>query len=146
MRIELWWSEWRGIYAGFSTCLGSECETDQEEHIGYLLCTLPKSAFLHFPLATTSLLPIQSPSKVLKCIIIMAIQFSRRRGSRQSGKSRLEADCGSDNELFIAKFRLKLKKVGKTTRPFRYDLNQIPYYYTVEVTNRFKWRSNRQSA
>ena len=56
----------------------------------------------------------------------------------QSGKSRLEADCGSDNELFIAKFRLKLKKVGKTTRPFRYDLNQIPYYYTVEVTNRFK--------
>ena len=48
------------------------------------------------------------------------------------------ADCGSDLELLIAKFRLKLKKVGKTTRPFRYDLNQIPYDYTVEVTNRFK--------
>ena len=48
------------------------------------------------------------------------------------------ADCGSDHELFIAKFRLKLKKVGKTIRPFRYDLNQIPYDYTVEVTNRFK--------
>ena len=47
------------------------------------------------------------------------------------------ADCGSDHELLIAKFRLKLKKVGKTTRPFRYDLNQIPYY-TVEVGNRFK--------
>ena len=47
-------------------------------------------------------------------------------------------DCGSDHELLIAKFRLKLKKVGKTTRPFRYDLNQIPYNYTVEVTNRFK--------
>ena len=47
-------------------------------------------------------------------------------------------DCGSDHKLLIAKFRLKLKKVGKTTRPFRYDLNQIPYYYTVEVTNRFK--------
>ena len=46
------------------------------------------------------------------------------------------ADCGSDHELLIAKFRLKLKKVGKTTRPFRYDLNQIPYYYIVEVTNR----------
>ena len=45
---------------------------------------------------------------------------------------------GSDHELLIAKFRLKLKKVGKTTRPFRYDLNQIPYNYTVEVTNRFK--------
>ena len=48
------------------------------------------------------------------------------------------ADCGSDHELLIAKFRLKLKKVGKTTRPFRYDLNQILYDYTVEVTNRFK--------
>ena len=48
------------------------------------------------------------------------------------------ADCGSDHELLIAKFRLKLKKVGKTTRPFRYDLNQIPYNYTVGVTNRFK--------
>ena len=51
---------------------------------------------------------------------------------------RLAADCGSDHELLIAKFRLKLKKVGKTTRPFRYDLNQIPYDYTVEVTNRSK--------
>ena len=53
-------------------------------------------------------------------------------------KSRPGADCGLDHELFIAKFRLKLKKVGKTTRPFRYDLNQIPYDYTVEVRNRFK--------
>ena len=48
------------------------------------------------------------------------------------------ADCGSDHELLIAKFRLKLKKVGKTTRPFRYDRNQIPYDYTVEVRHRFK--------
>ena len=53
-------------------------------------------------------------------------------------KSRWGADCGSDYELFIAKFRLKLKKVGKTARPFMYDLNQIPYDYTVEVRNRFK--------
>ena len=53
-------------------------------------------------------------------------------------KTRTEADCGSDHELFIAKFRLKLKKVGKTTMPFKYDLNQIPYDYTVEVANRFK--------
>ena len=53
-------------------------------------------------------------------------------------KSRLGADCGSDHELLIAKFRLKLKKVGKTTRSFRYDLNKIPYDYIVEVTNRFK--------
>ena len=60
------------------------------------------------------------------------------RSSIQASKTRLEADCGSDDELLIAKFRLKLKKVGKITRPFRYDLNQIPYDYTVEVTNRFK--------
>ena len=53
-------------------------------------------------------------------------------------KTRPGAYCGSDHELLIAKFRLKLKKVGKTTRPFRYDLNQIPYNYTVQVTNRFK--------
>ena len=56
----------------------------------------------------------------------------------QSAKTRLGADCGSDHELLIAKFRLKLKKVGKITRPFRYDLNEIPYDYTVEVINRFK--------
>ena len=48
-------------------------------------------------------------------------------------KSRLGADCGSVHELLIAKFRFKLKKVGKTTRPFRYDVNPIPYDYTVEV-------------
>ena len=60
------------------------------------------------------------------------------RSSIQSPKTRLGADCSSDNELLIAKFRLKLKKVGKTTRPFRYDLNQIPYDCTMEVTNRFK--------
>ena len=58
--------------------------------------------------------------------------------SIQSAKPRLGADCGSDHELLTAKFRLKLKKVGKTTRPFRYDLNQIPYDYTVELTNRFQ--------
>ena len=53
-------------------------------------------------------------------------------------KTRPGADCGSDHEVLIAKFRLKLKKLGKTTRPSRHDLNQIPYDYTVEVTNRFK--------
>jgi len=61
-----------------------------------------------------------------------------RRSSIQSAKTRPGANCGSDHELFITKFRLKLKKVGKTTRLFRYELNQIPYDYTVEVRNRFK--------
>ena len=62
----------------------------------------------------------------------------RWRSSIQSAKTRPGADCSSDHKLLIAKFRLKLKKVGKATRPFRYDLNQIPYDYTVEVRNRFK--------
>ena len=61
----------------------------------------------------------------------------RWRSSIQSAKPRLGADYGSDHELLIAKFILKLKKIGKTTRPFRYDLNQISYDYTVEVRNRF---------
>ena len=69
-------------------------------------------------------------------LIILCRQ--RCRSSMQSAKTRLGADCGSDHEFLIAKFRLKLKKVGKATRPFRYDLNQIPYDYTVEVRNRFK--------
>ena len=56
----------------------------------------------------------------------------------QSTKTRPGADCGSDHELLITKFRLKLKEVGKPARPFRYDLNQIPYNYTVEMRNRFK--------
>ena len=62
----------------------------------------------------------------------------RWRNSIQSTKTRPGADCGSDHELLISKFRLKLKTVGKTNRPFRYDLNQIPYDYTAEVRNRFK--------
>ena len=62
----------------------------------------------------------------------------RCRSFIQSAKTRLGADCGSDHELLIVKFRLKLKKVGKTTRPFRYDLQQIPYDYIVEVRTRFK--------
>ena len=62
----------------------------------------------------------------------------RQRSSIQSAKTRLGADCGSDHELLIAKLRLKLKKVGKTTRPFRHDLNHILYDYTLKVTNRFR--------
>ena len=69
----------------------------------------------------------------------LIIFFAAKDGgsSVQSAKTRPGADCVSDHELLIAKFRLKLKKIGKTTRPFRYDLNQIPHDYTVEVRNRF---------
>ena len=70
--------------------------------------------------------------------IVYVLCSQRWRISVQSAKTTLGGDCGSDHELLIAKFRLKLKKVGKTTRPFRYDLNQNPYDYTVEVRNRFK--------
>ena len=69
-------------------------------------------------------------------IIFYAAKDGETLYSQQKNKTR--ADCGSDHELLIAKFRLKLKKVGKTTRPFRYHLNQIPYNYTVEVTTGFK--------
>ena len=77
-----------------------------------------------------------SPLLLISLDYILCSQ--RWRSSIQSAKTRLGADCGSDHELLIPKFRLKLKKVGKTTRPFRYDLNQIPCDFTVEVRNRFK--------
>ena len=72
--------------------------------------------------------------------ITLIIFFAAKDGEAlySQQKTRPGADCGSDHELLIAKFRLKLKKVGKTSRPFRYNLNQIPYDYTVEVRNRFK--------
>ena len=72
----------------------------------------------------------------IRLIIFFAAKDGEALYSQQ--KQRLVADCGSDHELLLAKIRLKLKKIGKTTRPFRYDLNQIPYDYTVEVGNRFK--------
>ena len=65
-------------------------------------------------------------------------QLGTSKARKNKTKQKPGADCGSDHELFIAKFRLKLKKGGKTTRSFRYDLNQFPYTYTVEVTSRFK--------
>ena len=74
----------------------------------------------------------------IRLIIFFAAKDGEVFDSIQSAKTRPGADCGSDHELLIAKFRLKLKRVGKTIRPFRYDLYQIPYDYTVEVRNRFK--------
>ena len=72
----------------------------------------------------------------IRLIILFAAKDGKRLYSQQ--KTRLGSDCGSDHELLTAKFRLKLKKVGNTTRPFRYDLSEISYDYTVEATNRFK--------
>ena len=72
----------------------------------------------------------------IRLIIFFAAKDGEALYSQQ--KQDQGSDCGSDHELLIAKYRLKLKKVEKTTRPFRYDLNQIPYDYTVEVRNRFK--------
>ena len=78
-------------------------------------------------------------SLMIKIEIRLIMVCSRTwRSSIQSAKTRSGADCGSDHERLTAKFRLKLKKVRKITRPFRYDLNQIPYDYTVEVMNRVK--------
>ena len=79
-----------------------------------------------------------SPDGQYRNQIDYIICSQRWRSSIPSAKTRLGADCCSDHELVIAKFRLKLNKVGKTIRPFRYDLNQIPYDFTVEVRNRFK--------
>ena len=75
-------------------------------------------------------------STEIRMIILFAAKYGEAPYSQQ--KQRLGANCGSDHGLLISKFRLKLKKVGKTTRLLRYDLNQIPYDYAVEVTNRFK--------
>ena len=71
----------------------------------------------------------------IRLIILFAAEDGEALYSQQT---RPGSDCGSDHEIFIVKFRHKLKNVGKTTRPFGYDLNQIPYDYTMEVTNRFK--------
>ena len=91
-----------------------------------------------FPTTQEKTLHMPSPDGQYLNPIDYFLCSQRWRSSTQSTKTRPGADCGSDHELLITKFRLKLKKVGKTTRPFRYDLNQIPYDYTGEVRNRFK--------
>ena len=102
----------------------------QREHTGHSKHPLPttQEKTLHVDITRWSTLKSD-------CYILCS---QRWRRSRQSAKTRSGADCGSDHELIIAKFRLKLKRVGNTTRPFRYDLNQIPYDHTVEVRTRFK--------
>ena len=87
--------------------------------------------FAHLPLSTTGKSGEHWLGLFLFCFV-----FGMR--NIYSYSFRPGADCGSDHELLIVKFRLKMRKLGKTTRPFRYGLNQIPYDYTVDVTNRFK--------
>ena len=104
---------------------------------------MPKQCTGHskHPLPTTQekkLYTWTSPDDQHQNQIDYILYSQRRKSSIQSAKTRPGADCGSDHELLIAKFRLKLKKEGKTTTPFNYDLNQIPIDYTVEVRNRFK--------
>ena len=92
----------------------------------------------HFQLHKRGLYTWTSPDGQCRNQIDYILCSQRWRSSTQSAKRRLGADCGSDHELLNVKFRLKLNKVEKTTRPLRYDLNQIPYDHTVEVRNRFK--------
>ena len=100
------------------------------EHIGQSKHPLP---------TIQEMIPHMDPKwSIPKTQIDYILCSQKWRSSIQSAKTRLGADGGSDHEHLIAKFRLKLKKVEKTTRPFRYDLNQISYDFTVEVTNRFK--------
>ena len=91
------------------------------------------------PLATTRDNFTHEHHQMVNTKIRLIIFFAAKDGEALYSQQKQDrADCGSDHELLIAKFRLKLKKVGKTTRPFSYDLKQIPYDYTEEVMNRFK--------
>ena len=96
------------------------------------------TAITHFQQHKRRLYTWTSPNSQYQNQIDYILCSQRWRSSIQSAKTRPGADYGSDHELLITKFRFKFQKVGKTTRPFRYDLNQIPYNYVVEVTNRFK--------
>ena len=99
-------------------------------------CTGPRNTL--FQLHKRRLYTWTLPDGQYHCQIDYILCSQRWRSSIQSAETRRGADCGSDHELLLAKFRLKLKKVGKTTRPFRYDLNKISHDYTVEMKNRFK--------
>ena len=114
-----------------------------QNEAGQRLTVLPKNTLVLFQclLPTTQEMTLNiwtSPYGQHQNQIDYILCSQRWRSSIQSAKTRPGADCGSDHELLIAKFRLQWRKVGKTTRPFSYDLNQIPYNYTVEVTNKFK--------
>ena len=91
-----------------------------------------------FPTMQETTLHMYTPDGQYRNQTYHVLCSQRWRSSLQSAKTRLGVDCESDHEFLIGRFRLKLKKVRKTTRPYRYELNQIPYDYTVDVTNRFR--------
>ena len=103
------------------------------EHAGHSKYAFPTTQGMTLHTDITNVMVGQYPNQ-----IDYVLCSQRWRSSIQSAKTRPGTNCGSDHELLIAKFRLKLKKVEKTTRQFRYDLNQIPYNYTAEVRNRFR--------
>ena len=122
----LWNSAFRCLYLSFSPLLFASllftaiCKASSDSHL----------AFLHFFSMGTVLIPVSCTMSQIS-IHSLSGTVSIRSSPIQSAKTRLGADFGSDHELLIAKFRLKLRKVGKTTRLFRYDLNQIPYDYLI---------------
>ena len=127
-RLWLLWPDHSSEWTLFSPCLDSHIQA-RLLFLWTLLLPTQSPTWSHWA-------PLLCPSPRLQIDYITCSQRWRR--SLQSAKTRPGADCGSDHELLIAKFRLKLKKVGKTTGQFRCDLNQIPYDSTLEVTNRFK--------
>ena len=113
----------------FMTCIQTSQKAGQVVWYSHLFKNFPQFVVIH---------TVKGFGMVNKTEVDVFLCSRRWRSSIQSAKTRPGADCGSDHELLIAKFRLKLKKAGKTTRPFSYDLNRIPYDYTVKVTNTFK--------
>ena len=113
-----------------------------QNEVGKRLIVLPRNALVIantlFQQHKRRLYPWTSPDGQHRNQSDYILCSQRWRNPTQPAKARPRADCGSDHELLITKFRLKLKKVGKITISFRYDLNQIPYDYTVEVTNKFE--------
>ena len=104
----------------------------------YVVCQENALVIANTPFHKTRLYTWTSPDGQHRNQTDYILCSQRWRSSIQSAKTRPGAHCGSNHGLLIAKLRLKLKKVGKPTRPFRYDLNEIPYDYTVEVRNRFE--------
>ena len=131
--VKLSADDWVCIFVSFVVYMRHSA---QGATAGWVMWVLYSGGFIY--VSSHYLIFLTSPDGQHENQIDYILCSQRCRSSIQSAKTRPGADYGSDHELLIAKFKFKLKKVGKTNRPFRYDLNQIPYDYTVEVRNRFK--------